>query len=143
MSRIVLVLVVLGLLAACSSAAAPPTPARVVDAFKAAGLEANNPRPLTRDMMGMAPMTHTDALLFGVTGGPCTATPPNDCNGRVFVFKDETDLKTTHDFYVNAGKASAAFFSHTFRHGLVLVQINGNLPEAQAKAYDAALQAMR
>jgi hypothetical protein len=44
---------------------------------------------------------------------------------------------------VKLGKENAAFFSWVFVKDNILVQINGNLPEEQAKKYEAALNALK
>lgn len=46
-------------------------------------------------------------------------------------------LKT---YYDELGKASALFFSWTYAKQPVLVQLNGDMPEAQAKKYEQVLQ---
>ncbi len=66
-----------------------------------------------------------------------------DCGGRVFVVNNEDDMMRLKAYYDEMSKASAILFSWTFRRGNVLVQLNGDLPEQQAKAYEATLQAIR
>lgn len=106
----------------------------VIAAFRAAGLEAEDVRPLTKDDYGMAPMMATAALRFYIPSlGP-------GAGGRLFAFANQADLETTQAFYVEMGRASALAYSWTFARANILVQINGDLPEDQARKYEKALQ---
>lgn len=106
----------------------------VIAAFRAAGLEAEDVRPLTKDDYGMAPMMATEALRFYI---PALG---EGAGGRLFAFANQADLETTQKFYVEMGRASALAFSWTFARANILVQINGDLPEDQARKYEKALQ---
>lgn len=110
--------------------------AQVVDAFTAAGLEAENPRPMTVDDYGFAPLVAIEGTRFLI---PSLCS---DCGGRILSFTSIEDLEKTRAYYVDLGKESAAFFSWTFVKDNILVQINGDLPEEQARQYEAALNAM-
>lgn len=117
-------------------AAAKWQSSQAVEAFKAAGLEAESPRPLTKDDYGLAPMVATEGTRFLIPSlGP-------DSGGRIFSFASQDDLARTQDYYVEMGKSSAIFFSWTFAKDNILVQINGDLPEETAKKYEAVLAAM-
>lgn len=109
------------------------TSAQVVDAFLAAGLEASSPRPMTKDDYGFAPMIAIEGARFLITS-LCS-----DCGGRILNFASQEDLEKTRAYYVEMGKESAAFFSWTFAKDNILVQINGDLPEENARQYEAAL----
>lgn len=106
----------------------------VIAAFRAAGLEAEDVRPLTKDDYGMAPMMATEALRFYI---PALG---EGAGGRLFAFANQADLATTRTYYVEMGRASALAFSWTFARANILVQINGDLPEDQARKYEKALQ---
>ena len=123
---------------ACGGApAAQHTTADVIAAFKAAGLEAESPKKMTKEDYGLAPMVATDATRFLI---PSLGA---DAGGRVFTFAKKEDLDKTKEYYDSLGKASAILFSWTFTHELILVQINGTLPEDKAKQYQAALDGMK
>lgn len=110
--------------------------ATVIAAFRAAGLEAEAARPMTRDDYGMAPMMAIEAQRFLIPSlGP-------DNGGRLFLFANQADLETTRKYYVEMGRASAILFSWTFAQDdlHILVQINGDLPEDQARRYETVLQ---
>jgi hypothetical protein len=117
--------------------AAPPVPKRtppaVVAAFKAANLEAES-RPLTREDYGLAPyVCHESAqrLLIKSLG--------DDAGGRVFQCSKKEELAALKAYYDELGKASAWFFSYTFVRDDILIQLNGDLPEPTARAYEAVL----
>jgi len=109
------------------------TSSQVIEAFKAAGLEVENPRAMTKDDYGMAPMLAIEGTRFLIP----SLCP--DCGGRVLSFSSQEDLETTKAYYIELGRSSAAFFSWVFTKDNILVQINGELPEETAKQYEAAL----
>lgn len=144
--------IVFFLLSGCASTAAPPTtssntsnsaptatqaasqtPERVVQAFKAKGLEAENDRAMAREDYGAAPFVCEGRRFF------MPSIPPGDMSGRTFVCANETDLTSLKEYYDSLGRSSAMFFSHTFRKGNVLLQMAGDVPDDQAKQYEAAL----
>lgn len=106
---------------------------QVIEAFKAAGLEAESPRVMTRDDYGMAPMLAIEGTRFFIP----SLCP--DCGGRVLSFSSQKNLETTKAYYIELGKSSAAFFSWVFAKDNILVQINGSLSEETARQYEAAL----
>jgi hypothetical protein len=116
---------------------ATPTPSAitaddVIAAFKAAGLEAENTRPLTKDDYGLAPYVCKGIRFFIPSMGV-------DKGGRLFICDNNEDRDSLKDYYEKLGKASAAFFSWVFVKGNVLVQINGNLAEDIARKYEQAI----
>jgi len=111
--------------------------ADVVEAFRAAGLECESTRPMEKADYGMAPMTAVEGTRFLVPSlGP-------DNGGRILRFENEADLVRMRDYYVKAGEASAMLFSWVFVKDNIVVQINGDLPEEQAKKYEAALNGLK
>jgi hypothetical protein len=66
-----------------------------------------------------------------------------DCGGRLYSFTSAENLELMRSYYVRLGEASAILFSWVFVRDNLLVQINGSLPEAQARKYEAALQTLR
>jgi hypothetical protein len=113
-------------------AAKAVTPDDVIAAFKAAGLEAENARAMTKEDYGMAPMLCDGRRFFIPSLGP-------NNGGRVFVCPNATDRDKLATFYRELGKASAALFTHALVKGNVVVQLNGDLSEEQAKKYEAAI----
>lgn len=152
-NRLIMALVLLGtLLVGCGSsappsnqgppAAQPPkptafTPQQVVDTFKAAGLEAEKPRPMTKDDYGLAPMSAKEGLRFYIP------SLGEGNGGRIMSFDNSADLEKTKAYYVNLAKESAMLFSWTFTKENILVQVNGDLKEDVAKKYETALNGMK
>ena len=104
---------------------------QVVNAFKAAGLELENPRPMSKPKdYGAAPTIDTEATQFtipslGEGGG-----------GHIYSFASEDNLEKMVQYYANA---STDNFSWVYVKDNILVQIDGRLPEEKAKQYEAAL----
>lgn len=105
----------------------------VLQAFKDAGLEAENPREMTKEDYGLAPMKAQEAKRFFIP------SLGEDAGGRIFSFDNKADLKQTKEFYDSAGKESAILFSWTIEKGNILVQINGDLPKEKYEKYKKAL----
>lgn len=111
------------------------TPDDVIAAFVAAGLEAESPRPLTREDYGAAPYVGQGVRFLIPSLG-------EDMGGRIIVVPDAADRERLATYYRDLGKQSAMFFSHVFEVGDVVVQINGRLADDVAAQYEAALQAI-
>ncbi|UED70696.1 hypothetical protein [Brevibacillus sp. HD3.3A] len=109
------------------------TPDQVINSFKTSSLEAENVKDMEKSDYGMAPMTAKSGKRFYIP------SLGENAGGRVLTFESQDDLEKMKQFYVEAGKQSAMFFSWVFVKDNVLVQINGDLPEDKAKLYEAAL----
>lgn len=132
----ILSLIVLALAGCGGAGQASLTPDQIVTAFQEAGLEAAQPVAMTADDYGMAP--YVAKGVHFVIPSLC-----EDCGGRAFVgTRDE--IEQLAKFYEEAGQASALLFSWTFKTpgGRGLVQINGDLPEADALRYKAVMEAI-
>lgn len=112
------------------------TSSQAIEAFKAAGLEAEDTHPMTKDDYGMAPMVAVEGIRFLI---PSLC---DDCGGRVLSFDSPDDLEKTKAFYVTLGEESAWLFSWVFTRDNILVQINGDLPQERALEYEAALESL-
>lgn len=129
------IFIVMFTLLACNLSTLLPTkitPQKVIDSFKAAGLEAENPTRMIPDDYGIAPIADEGIHFF-------IPSLCSDCGGRVFYCKDINQLMNIKEYYDRLGKASALFFSWVFVSGNILVQINGDLPEEQAHKYELIL----
>lgn len=104
----------------------------VIAAFKAAGLEAENPYTMVKNDYGAAPFLCAGTRFLVPSIGP-------DSGGRIFICGSQVDQDALAEYYNSLGRQSALFFSWVFTKGQVLVQINGNLPEATALQYEAAI----
>ncbi len=109
------------------------TAAQVITAFKAAGLEAESPTPMTGADYQPAPYSGNQAIHFLI---PSLCA---DCGGRVFIFSDTANQAAVATFYQTLSLRGGPYFSWVFQKGNVLVQINGHLPMDKAKAYQNAL----
>ena len=120
-------------------APAPPTgrfssPDQIVAAFQTAGLEAAGARPMTKDDYGIAPLVGSGYRFLIPSLGP-------DRGGRAFVGTPE-EIQSLQRYYEELAKGSAILFSWVFVSSdeRALVQINGSLPEDQARRYEAVMQ---
>ena len=113
------------------------TTAQTIAALQASGCEVGQTSIMAKNDYGMAPAVAKEGVRFLI---PSLCA---DCGGRVFAFASQADLDKTRSYYVNMGKASKTLFSWTFARDNILIQLNGDLPEAQARRYEAALAAMK
>lgn len=109
----------------------------VQTAILSAGLEYSDPREMTADDYGMAPMVADEAVRFLI---PSLCA---DCGGRTFILSSQADLDSLAEYYNELSKASAMFFSWVFVKDNVLIQLNGSLPEETALKYQSALESMK
>ncbi|MFO1443661.1 membrane lipoprotein lipid attachment site-containing protein [Bacillus sp. Bva_UNVM-123] len=137
MKKIIVLLLGVFLLTACSNSTGGKeelSTAKVIEAFKEAGLEAEEPKQMTKDDYGMAPMKAKDAQIVKL---PSLC---DDCNARVFNYEKEKDLDQMKAYYDELGKESAMLFSWTIKHKNILVQLNGDLPEDEYNKYKEVLE---
>jgi hypothetical protein len=133
---LILLVSVFALISCGSEPTTTVTSQDVADAFVSAGLEAEETRPLTKDDLGMAPMTMTEGTRFLI---PSLC---EDCGGRIMTFANTTDRDAVKTYYDELGRSSALFFSWVFVKDNILVQINGDLPEEQARQYESVLNSL-
>lgn len=126
------------LLAACSSAAPSTaiTPQDVLAAFAAAGLEAESPTVFA-SVEDWGPLPMGEAGLRFLIPSLC-----DDCGGRIFLFKDSDQADRAMEYYESLGEESALLFTWAFRQGNLVVQINGDLPEEEARRYEEVLNGL-
>ncbi|MFA2567823.1 MULTISPECIES: hypothetical protein [Bacillus cereus group] len=116
-------------LAACDSVKSMTsnvTVGKVIEEFKAAGLEAENPSDLPEKEFGN---TRKDAkrILVPALG--------EDSGGRIFEFKNKEDLEKAKKYYDDLGNGNQMLFSHTYAKGNFLIQMNGDMEDAQFNKY--------
>lgn len=109
---------------------------QVIDAFHAAGLEAEGVRPLEPADYGAAPLVADEGVRFLIP------SLGEDRGGRVFNFDTPEELAAMKAYYETLGESNALFFSWVFTRDNILVQITGGLDEAIARQYEAALNNM-
>lgn len=78
---------------------------------------------------------HTPAALYSVG-----SIDREVAHNEVHVCRNVDDMQKLKSYYDELGKASAMFFSWTFAHQPVLVQLNGDMPESKARQYEQVLQ---
>lgn len=108
-----------------------------IAAFQAAGLEAENPRPLLEEDYGIAPQVAQEGTRFLI---PSLCA---ECGGRVFSFSSPQNLDILKTYYVTISESSPAFFTWVFEKDNILVQINGDLSEERAREYETALESLK
>jgi hypothetical protein len=107
---------------------------RIVLRFKQAGLEAEDPRPMTPDDYGLAPILCQDnSMRFFIPSLGANA------GGRVFVCPSTDEVDELKLFYAEQGQRNPELRSWTFDNDRVLIQLNGGLPQEQAERYGAVL----
>ncbi|MGX5597706.1 stress protein [Bacillus cereus] len=116
-------------LAACDSVKSMTsnvTVGKVIEEFKAAGLEAENPSDLPEKEFGN---TREEAKRILVP------TLGEDSGGRIFEFKNKEDLEKAKKYYDDLGNGNQMLFSHTYAKGNFLIQMNGDMEDAQFNKY--------
>ena len=107
--------------------------ADVVQAFREAGLEVGESYPVEQEPGWEelpVPKTYEEATRFEIL------SIGEDSGGRVFVFESEEDLIAVRDYYEGLPRS---ILPYVYAKGKVLLQINRNLPEAEAERYNAVL----
>jgi hypothetical protein len=117
-----------------------PSSEDVLEAFREEGLEVGAAYPLQETPQpfpgpGPIPKTYEEATRFEIPSLGRDQWAGK--GGRVFIFDSEKDLKVVADYYRGLGVIGK---SHLYSDGLVLVQINGELPEGKARQYREALK---
>lgn len=108
-------------------------PTDIIAALQAAGLEAEDPTPMGPDDYGLGPYVASGVHFLVPSLCP-------DCGGRAFVGSAD-DIEKLRVYYDTISQASAAFSSWVFvsPDGRALIQLNGDLPEARARQYQAVI----
>ncbi len=102
------------------------TVGKVIEEFKTAGLEAENPSDLPEKEFGNT-RKEAKRILVPALG--------EDSGGRVFEFKNKEDLEKAKKYYDDLGNGNQMLFSHTYAKGNFLIQMNGDMEDAQFNKY--------
>lgn len=62
-----------------------------------------------------------------------------DAGGRLFLFKDKEGLAKAKEYYVSLGESGPLFYSHTYEKGLFLLQMNGDMEDAEFEKYEKVM----
>ncbi|ARC27528.1 hypothetical protein IEK_05358 [Bacillus toyonensis] len=102
------------------------TVSKVIEEFKAAGLEADNPSDLPEKEFGNT-RKEAKRILVPALG--------EDSGGRIFEFKNKEDLEKAKKYYDDLGNGNQMLFSHTYAKGNFLIQMNGDMEDTQFNKY--------
>ncbi|PHC46311.1 stress protein [Bacillus toyonensis] len=102
------------------------TVSKVIEEFKAAGLEADNPSDLPEKEFGNI-RKEAKRILVPALG--------EDSGGRIFEFKNKEDLEKAKKYYDDLGNGNQMLFSHTYAKGNFLIQMNGDMEDTQFNKY--------
>ncbi|EJR82339.1 stress protein [Bacillus cereus] len=102
------------------------TVGKVIEEFKAAGLEAENPSDLPEKEFGNT-RKEAKRILVPALG--------ENSGGRIFEFKNKEDLENAKKYYDDLGNGNQMLFSHTYAKGNFLIQMNGDMEDAQFNKY--------
>ena len=109
----------------------------IIETFTQQSLVVYNPRDMTKEDFGIAPMSATKAKIFSLIE---TDNEEEQQNARLLTFDNLDDLKATKKYYDDLGKDSAMLFSYTAvnEDDLVLMQFNGQLSQDLVEKYAKA-----
>lgn len=109
----------------------------IIETFTQQSLVVYNPRDMTKEDFGIAPMSATKAKIFSLIE---TDNEDEQKNARLLTFDNLDDLKATKKYYDDLGKDSAMLFSYTAvnEDDLVLMQFNGQLSQDLVEKYAKA-----
>ncbi|MGQ3545702.1 stress protein [Bacillus cereus] len=102
------------------------TVGKVIEEFKAAGLEADNPSDLPEKEFGNT-RKEAKRILVPALG--------EDSGGRIFEFKNKEYLEKAKKYYDDLGNGNQMLFSHTYAKVNFLIQMNGDMEDAQFNKY--------
>lgn len=112
----------------------------VVEAFRDEGLEVGASFPVEQEPAfekSPTPKTYEEGTRFEIP------SLGRDSGGRVFVYESEEDLRVMKEYYEKLDDMpifGSALHSHVYQEGLILLQINGELPKLQADRYGEVLR---
>lgn len=102
----------------------------VIQAFKDAGLEVGDVTEMGKKEFGNVRKEGKRVLIPSLG---------DDAGGRLMSFNKEKDLETAKAYYVELGNTGPMFFSHTHQSGLFLLQMNGDMEDAEFEKYAKAM----
>lgn len=62
-----------------------------------------------------------------------------DAGGRLFKFKDKEGLEEAKSYYDELSNSGPMFYSHTHANGLFLLQMNGDMEDAEFEKFKTAM----
>lgn len=122
------------LLTACGGKESSYTTDDVIQKFKDDGLEVGEVSDLENKEFGNT-REEGKRILIPSLG--------EDSGGRLFLFKNEIDLKEAKKYYDELGDAGPMFYSHTHQKGNFLFQMNGDMEDKDFKKYADSLDSIK
>ncbi|WP_251639943.1 stress protein [Sporosarcina sp. NCCP-2716] len=105
----------------------------VIAAFKEEGLEVGDVTDLEKKEFGDT-REEGKRILVPSLG--------EDAGGRLFRFKDKDGLDKAKEYYVTLGESGPMFYSHTYEKGLFLLQMNGDMEDAEFERYEKVMDSV-
>lgn len=102
----------------------------VIQSFKDAGLEIGEISDLENKEFGNT-REEGKRILVPSLG--------EDAGGRLFKFKDKEGLEEAKSYYDELGNSGPMFYSHTHANGLFLLQMNGDMEDAEFEKFKTAM----
>lgn len=133
MKKLILSIILLSvaLLVACGGeTASTHTTDDVIKVFKDAGLEIGETPDLENKEFGN---TREEGIRILV---PALG---EDAGGRLFKFKDKKGMEEAKTYYDELGKGGPMFYSHTHSNGTFLLQMNGDMKDAEFEKFKTAM----
>ncbi|PEW83734.1 stress protein [Bacillus cereus] len=104
----------------------PITTTSLINEFKKAGLEAENPTDLPQKEFGNM-RKNGKRILVPALG--------QDNGGRLFEFNKKEDLEKAKKYYDDLSNSAPMLFSHTYAKGNFLLQMNGDMKDEEFTKY--------
>lgn len=116
----------------------------ILRAFYDAGLNVMEPKIMTRNDYGIAPLLAEEAVSFGAQFAEFVFENEDGSieqfnYGRLFLVRDENDLQTIKAVYDDLGKEAAMLYSHTYSKGDILLQMGGDVSDEDFALYTAVI----
>lgn len=103
----------------------------IIRAIQAANLESKDAHPLTAEEYGAIPALAVEGMRFS-TPSLCP-----DCGGLVLSFDNLNDLEATKAYFIETNHSATPAW--VFVKDNILLQLSGQIPEAQALEYGTIL----
>ncbi|MFL2131172.1 DUF1002 domain-containing protein [Ruoffia sp. FAM 20858] len=116
----------------------------ILQAFYDSGLNVMEPKIMTRNDYGIAPLLAEEAVSFGAQFAEFVFENEDGSieqfnYGRLFLVRDENDLQTIKAVYDELGKEAAMLYSHTYSKGDILLQMGGDVSDEDFALYTAVI----
>ena len=116
----------------------------ILQAFYDSGLNVMEPKIMTRNDYGIAPLLAEEAVSFGAQFAEFVFENEDGSidqfnYGRLFLVRDENDLQTMKAVYDDLGKEAAMLYSHTYSKGDILLQMGGDVSDEDFALYTAVI----